>query len=224
MGIIYCAENLVNRKKYIGKTLESLEKRKGRHIQNAFQYKRNGRFYDALRKYGSNLFRWSILEKDISEDTLDSREIFYIEKFGTFGFGYNMTEGGSVLQGYKHSQKTKDKIGKSRNGRSNKDCYIERYGEEEGLKKYQGYLKILDIKNGKGKTRLQLFIERNGEELGKELYEIFVLSIKEARRKGPTNTLGKMISLYGKEEGEKRYKIFCEKNKKPKIRKLKKEE
>ncbi len=220
MGIIYCAENLANGKKYIGKTLESLEKRKGRHFQNAFRYNRQGRFYDALRKYGWDSFFWIIIEENIIDENLDSREIFFIHKFGTFGKGYNMTEGGSVLQGYKHSQKTKDKISCSNRGISNKERFIKLLGAKEGSEKYNNYIESIKNKNGKGKARLQLFIERNGEQLGRELYEKFILSIKEARkRKGSTNTIKDYIERYGEEEGNIKYLEFCNKLRNKKRRK-----
>ena len=44
MGIIYYAENLINGKKYIGKTLGTLERRKTRHFNCAFRYMKDGRF------------------------------------------------------------------------------------------------------------------------------------------------------------------------------------
>ena len=220
MGIIYCAENIENGKKYIGQTKMSFEKRKRRHYNCAFRYKREGRFYDAIRKYGFENFNWSILEKNISLRKLDEKEIFYIQKFDTFHNGYNMTEGGSILKGYKHSQKTKDKIRNTNRGISNKERFIQRFGETEGIEKYNSYILSTSIKNGKGKTRLKLFIERNGEKKGKKLYEIFVNSIKEARkRKGSTNTLKDYIERYGEIEGPHKYVEFCEKLRNKKRRK-----
>ncbi|HRT03206.1 MAG TPA: GIY-YIG nuclease family protein [Candidatus Diapherotrites archaeon] len=55
-GIIYCAENLLNGKRYIGQTIKSLAKRKSRHHSEAFIFNKSGKFYDALRKYGWDNF------------------------------------------------------------------------------------------------------------------------------------------------------------------------
>jgi group I intron endonuclease len=211
MGIIYCAENLQNGKKYIGQTVVSLKLRKQKHLDNAFKYNLPNRFYEALRKYGESNFKWKILESEIPAKELDDKEIFYVNQFGSFGFGYNMTEGGSTLQGYSHSRKTKDKIGNSLKGRSNRDHYIKRYGEEIGMKKYEKYLGDMKEKRT-GRTRLSTYIEKWGEEEGNRRYNIFIESIKEARkRKGPTNTIECFIEQYGIDEGQIKYAEFCHK-------------
>ena len=171
VGIIYLASNLITGKKYIGQTIKTLSERKSKHLQNS-QTDLNNRFYQAIRKHGIDSFEWEILEK-ADQTNLDEREIYWIKEFNSLYEGYNMTIGGGTLYGHKHTEETKKKIGDSRKGRSNKDCYIERYGEIEGLKKYDEYVEIMKKKNGKGKTRLQLFIERHGEEEGKRRYEIF---------------------------------------------------
>jgi len=212
-GIIYCAENLLNGKRYIGQTIKSLAKRKSRHHSEAFIFNKKGKFYDALRKYGWDNFSWHILE-NIPVENLDERESYWIAKYRTLYEGYNMTEGGPTLIGYKHTKETKKKIGDSRRGKSMKDIYIQNYGEELGMKKYEGYLEKLNKSNGKGRTRLELFIERNGEIEGRKKYEIFIQSIKDARkRSGSTNTLNDFIQKHGKTEGEKKYKEFSQKMK-----------
>ena len=49
-------------------------------------------------KYGLEHFSFEILEK-CPKDSLNSREMFYIEKFDTFHNGYNMTIGGDGYRG-----------------------------------------------------------------------------------------------------------------------------
>ncbi|HRT03207.1 MAG TPA: NUMOD3 domain-containing DNA-binding protein [Candidatus Diapherotrites archaeon] len=111
-----------------------------------------------------------------------------------------MTEGGPTLIGYKHTKETKKKIGDSRRGKSMKDIYIQNYGEELGMKKYEGYLEKLNKSNGKGRSRLELFIERNGEIEGRKKYEIFIQSIKDARKRSPSGFKGKKMSKKQKEQ------------------------
>lgn len=185
-GIIYLASNLITGKSYIGQTIKSLDKRKAKHLQNS-KTDLNNKFYQAIRKHGIESFEWKVLEEDIPKEKLDEREIHWIKEINTLYEGYNMTIGGGTLLGHKHSEETKRKIGESLKGRSMKDHYIERYGEEEGLKKYNEYVEILKKKNGKGRTRLEIFIERHGEEEGKKKYDAMIKSLKK-KKKGVKHT------------------------------------
>ncbi|HPI82593.1 MAG TPA: GIY-YIG nuclease family protein [Candidatus Paceibacterota bacterium] len=212
-GIIYCAENLLNGKRYIGQTVKSLAKRKSRHHSEAFIFNKKGKFYDALRKYGWDNFSWHILE-NIPVENLDERESYWIAKYRTLYEGYNMTEGGPTLIGHKHTEETKKKISDKLKGKSMRDVYLKNYGEEIGIQKYEEYIQKLNSSNGKGRTRLELFIERNGEEEGKRLYNEFVEKIREARRKkGSTNTITDFQEKYGIIEGNKKYNEFSNKMK-----------
>lgn len=87
-GYVYCIENRVNGKKYIGITTRTINKRFEEHK------KANSYIGHAIRKYGVNNF--SISELDIAEthEELCQLEVFYIEKFKTFEYGYNLTIGG----------------------------------------------------------------------------------------------------------------------------------
>lgn len=87
-GYVYCIENRVNGKKYIGITTRTINKRFEEHK------KANSYIGYAIRKYGVNNF--SISELDIAEthEELCQLEVFYIEKFKTFENGYNLTIGG----------------------------------------------------------------------------------------------------------------------------------
>jgi hypothetical protein len=61
--IIYMASNSVNNKKYIGQTTRSLVVRINEH--HCFAYTKNSLnpFHRALRKYGKQMFKWSILHE-----------------------------------------------------------------------------------------------------------------------------------------------------------------
>lgn len=76
--IVYRATNIINGKVYIGKTKQSIEKRKRSHLsinhKNYFQL--------ALKKYGKENFLWEIIENEIvDEDILNQREQYYIKLF-----------------------------------------------------------------------------------------------------------------------------------------------
>lgn len=108
-GIIYCAISPKG-KKYFGQTIQTLEKRKQRHIRDA----KNGcnyRFHQALRKYNYN-FDWIIVEA-LTENLNELEEKYIKEsKSMLYDFGYNMTHGGDYTKkgGWNNSQESKDKI------------------------------------------------------------------------------------------------------------------
>lgn len=94
-GILYIVTNDINNKVYIGKTYTSIETRWKRHIQDAFRWDRdiNTKFYNALRKYGSEHFKVNILGQ-FEEGILEQKEMEYIQKYSSYINGYNSTLGG----------------------------------------------------------------------------------------------------------------------------------
>lgn len=95
MGIIYCAANIKNGKKYVGKTVQSLEDRWESHVRLA----NTGRkiyFLNAIRKYGKDSFKLSILETVDSDEDLNQAERKWIAELKTTdpSIGYNSTYGG----------------------------------------------------------------------------------------------------------------------------------
>lgn len=93
MAYIYKITNDINGKSYIGKTEFSIEKRFKEHCSDAFKDRNEKRpLYAAMRKYGVDHFHISLVEET---DNPNEREVFWIEKFSTFGKnGYNATIGG----------------------------------------------------------------------------------------------------------------------------------
>ena len=94
MGIIYEALNVTNGKRYIGRTVTTLHKRKQQHLRDPS----TKGFHGALKKYGADTFQWAVLET-VEDDQLNDRERFYIDKLRAYvGFddcnGYNLTLGG----------------------------------------------------------------------------------------------------------------------------------
>lgn len=102
MGYIYCITNLINKKKYVGKTTYSVTKRFQEHCRDSKKERCEKRpLYDAMNKYGTKNF---VVEELIEcpNDELNSYEIMYIDKLGTYHNGYNATKGGdgSILFDY----------------------------------------------------------------------------------------------------------------------------
>lgn len=84
-NMIYLVTNIVNGKRYIGKTTQLLEDRWYQHCKNA-QYGHDSYLYKAIRKYGVESFK---IEKLC--DGLDDEEVMMIEAHSP---EYNMTRGG----------------------------------------------------------------------------------------------------------------------------------
>lgn len=91
---IYKIENDINNKIYVGKTLETIEARFKIHINDSKKENCKHRpLYRAMNKYGIEHFKISILE-ECEPKFLNNREIYWIEKLGTYHNGYNATLGG----------------------------------------------------------------------------------------------------------------------------------
>lgn len=93
---IYCIENLINHKKYIGQS-KNYKKRISDHLSEL----RNGKhFNDHLQhswdKYGEENFSIYIICY-CNENELDEKEIYYIDLYNTMDkdFGYNKDSGGN---------------------------------------------------------------------------------------------------------------------------------
>lgn len=97
IGCIYCIENKINGKKYVGQTKRDLNIRLSEHKSDS--KKKRGKLYNAIRKYGIDNFRVKVLKTiDNTEDRLGAKlgeyEKYYIEKYNTIAEGYNVVRGG----------------------------------------------------------------------------------------------------------------------------------
>lgn len=108
-----------NNKVYVGQTTQKINTRFRAHINSAFNVKnknRNSKVCRAIRKHGKNrVLAKQILKIEIIAYTnpkdLDRLESHYIRKLDSFNSGYNSDLGGGGIRGYRHSRKTKKKIG-----------------------------------------------------------------------------------------------------------------
>ena len=95
-GLIYRAYNKVTNKSYVGLTTNGLEVRKAAHLSTAKSkpVNRVGAFHRDLKKYPTRDWIWEILEDNIEDKDLDSKEIFYIAAYDCVSSGYNKHTGG----------------------------------------------------------------------------------------------------------------------------------
>lgn len=108
MGFIYKITNSINDKVYIGKTTKTIEKRWRDHIyQSKRERQYNSALYNAMSKYGVDMFRIDPIE-ECSNDLLDDREKYWIAQYNSNVTGYNLTSGGDG-----HSMITNEEVQKT---------------------------------------------------------------------------------------------------------------
>lgn len=118
--IVYKATNLVNGKRYIGVTGMGLKYRVRSHFTLARRGDR-GVFMSAIRKYGPDKFKFSILVECANYQEALVREMEFIADLKP---EYNITWGGQGMLGASMSEEAKAKISKANKGRKFPDRKI----------------------------------------------------------------------------------------------------
>lgn len=116
---IYCIINTISWKMYIGKGL-NIRKRWNCHEGKLNKKEHdNNHLQKAWLKYGRDNFKLLIIEACKKEELIE-KEIFYISFYDTTNpeLGYNMTNGGDGLLGYKHKKETIKKMSRAAKGRT----------------------------------------------------------------------------------------------------------
>lgn len=94
-GKIYIICNKVNNKKYIGQTIQEINKRFNQHLQLR-QSNKNQLIFKAIKKYGKENFYIKVLKDNINTyKDLNFYEEYYIKEYNSMTpNGYNMCPGG----------------------------------------------------------------------------------------------------------------------------------
>jgi len=90
--IIYKITNTITDKVYIGQTIGTLGRRWYLHKRNSKDIK--NKFYNAIRRYGTECWIVEIIEEVDNINLLNEREEYWITYYDTFKNGYNSRTGG----------------------------------------------------------------------------------------------------------------------------------
>jgi group I intron endonuclease len=105
MGIIYCIHSLSTGKKYIGQTVEKMQRRVLRHFRTMNETK----ISRAIQKYSKYDFVYGIVEEIEDKNLLDEREQYWIKYYDSIDNGFNIKEGGKCARGFKQSESSIEK-------------------------------------------------------------------------------------------------------------------
>jgi group I intron endonuclease len=133
---VYLITNTINGKRYVGQTIKSLEHRfkAHQHPSSSASY-----LYNAIKKYGVSNFSIEALLVVWSKKDLDFYERFLIKEFDLQNHdkGYNITDGGEGISGYRFSKEQRKRlssIGRTRQARTGQFEGIRKLGQRAGGK------------------------------------------------------------------------------------------
>lgn len=112
---IYGIRNIINQQHYIGQAGDV----KARWTSHRYRLRHgigSPHLQHAWDKYGEEAFEFFVIEECEAEN-LDEREIYWIKEYDSFRNGYNLTEGGGGMRGYKMSEESKRRISEATKGR-----------------------------------------------------------------------------------------------------------
>jgi group I intron endonuclease len=115
---VYCIENVVNNKKYIGKSID-IFLRFSQHKKDLIENRHfNAHLQYSFNKYGIKNFIFYIIE-ECGKDVFGEREKYYVKMYKTKNpeYGYNKTDGGEGICGYRHTEESKKKTSVSNGGK-----------------------------------------------------------------------------------------------------------
>jgi hypothetical protein len=97
-GVVYLIEHAADEKKYVGVTMGAVEERWDQHIQKAMDGARHHHagLHNAIKQYGAENFRVSVIATAKNHSELQSLEIEFIQRLSTRApAGFNLNAGGS---------------------------------------------------------------------------------------------------------------------------------
>ena len=120
-GVVYLILNTVNGKRYVGQTVQPLEKRFNAHARS-----KKSLIGKAIRKYGKDKFRYGVIKSCASKEEMDYWEKYFIVALKSkVPYGYNMTDGGEGTSGLERTPEYLKHLSESRMGEKNP-----RYGKK----------------------------------------------------------------------------------------------
>lgn len=119
---VYCIENIIDNKKYVGITQQTIEQRYKAHLYNTKNKKSTNRKYlhRAMSKHGVDNFIVYEIDNATTKEELYEKEIYWIDKLDTKTNGYNLTDGGEGCTGWSPTEEQK-----KQNSIRNKQYYID---------------------------------------------------------------------------------------------------
>lgn len=156
MFSIYLITNTVNNKIYIGVT-NNIKKRMREHRRSKHQYALSR----AIRKYGWEMFTWSILLETTDEEyAYNIAEKKFIEQYNSKNplIGYNLTDGGGGTCGFIPSIETRELMRKKKIGNTLSEEHKAKISRSNKNRKFSAETrtkiskKLAGNKNFQGKT------------------------------------------------------------------------
>ncbi len=131
---IYLIINIKNSKVYVGSSL-NVRKRIIGHISLFKQNKHHNMYMQKAYNSCENCFRVKILECVKNVDTLEKRELYWINFYKSYKAenGYNICKVPNTTKGYKHSSASKSKMSQNRRGLTvgeNNPFYNKKHSDE----------------------------------------------------------------------------------------------
>lgn len=121
-GIVFLVYLIVNNKRYVGITNQTMERRMARCRARSQVPRPRWLIHRAIKKYGWDAFHVNIIDTTDTVEVAKQKEQFHIAEQHAFVVdypdrGYNMTRGGEGVWGYKHTKSAKDRIREFHTGR-----------------------------------------------------------------------------------------------------------
>jgi group I intron endonuclease len=125
--IIYKITNTITNLSYIGYTKQNLNNRWQQHYKRALKESKNRKFYNAIRKYGIDVWKTEVIDVAINADEAKNKETLYITKYNSYFDGYNSTLGGDGNNGIVMSKESNDARSKKLKGIKKSPETIEKF-------------------------------------------------------------------------------------------------